>query len=183
MVASVEGNAMPFPSSSPTPPRSRLDSNGRPMDAAARARINSRVSFADVPRPSTDRRRNVDAEKQALRNSARNHSGGDDFGIDLGDAYPALALMRVKSGEGFEGVQFPTTDSPLTPTRDFLPPAKKPEYFDSMTNPGLGGRTPDEMLKAYAAAVGSNEKEKAQEPSSSTGVIASMRRFTGLWKK
>jgi hypothetical protein len=87
--------------------------------------------------------------------------------------------MRVKSGEGLEGVAFPTGDSPLTPTREFLPPAKKDEYFDGMPSSGLGGGTPDEMLRAYAAAMGT-EKE---EPGSSGGVVASLKRFTGLWKK
>jgi len=90
--------------------------------------------------------------------------------------------MRVKSEEGLEGVAFPTGDSPLTPTREFLPPAKKGEYFDGMPSSELGGRTPDEMLKAYAAAMGS-EKEGAQEPSSSRGVVTSLKRFTGLWRK
>jgi hypothetical protein len=81
-----------------------------------------------------------------------------------------------------EGVAFPTGDSPLTPTREFLPPAKKGEYFDGMPSSGIGGGTPDEMLRAYAAAMG-NEKEGAEEPSSSRGVVASLKRFTGLWKK
>ena len=90
--------------------------------------------------------------------------------------------MRVKSGEASEEVAFPTGNSPLTPTREFLPPAKKGEYFDGMPGSGLGERTPDEMLRAYAAAMGS-EKEGAQEPSSSRGVVASLKMFTGLWRK
>lgn len=86
--------------------------------------------------------------------------------------------MRVKSGDG---VAFPTGESPLTPTREFLPPVKKTDYFEGMPNAGLGGRTPDEMLKAYASAMGNNEKDEAQ--SSSTGVVASLKKFTGLWRK
>ena len=201
---SVEGNGLPFPASTSPVPRSRLDSNGRPIDLTNRNRVTSRVSFADVPRPSGDRRRNQsDAEKQALRASARNQSTGDEFAIDFGDAYPALActyyfsrfgvfrlahgcsdtlltVMRVKSGEGLDAVAFPTADSPLTPSRDFLPPIKRTDYFDAMPNPALGGRTPDEMLKAYASAMGSNEKDGAQEQSSSTGIL---KKFTGLWRK
>jgi hypothetical protein len=87
---SMDGSAVPFPSSSNNPPvpRNRLESNGRSVDAAHRARVNSRVSFAEVSR---DRRRNPDAEKQNLRESVHNHGTGDELGIDLGDAYPALA--------------------------------------------------------------------------------------------
>jgi len=92
LAVSMDGNAVPFPSSGSAPPipRTRLDSNGRPADASARARISSRVSFAEVSRPSGDRR-NMDAEKQALRASSRNRSTAEDFDIDLKDAYPALA--------------------------------------------------------------------------------------------
>lgn len=177
---SMDGSAVTFPFSiSPPPaPRHRLDSNGCSVDATSRVRVDSRVSFAEVSRD----RRNPDAEKLGLRASAGNYSTGDEFGIDFGDAYPALAMMRVKSGEGLEGVAFPTDDSPLTPTREFLPLAKRNGYFDGTPNSTLGGRTPDEMLKAYAAAMG-NEKEGGQEPSSSTGVVTSLKKFTGLWRK
>lgn len=180
-VISSDGNAVPFPPSGTSPiPRARLDSNGRSIDLAARNRVTSHVSFADAPNPNGDRRRNQ--SDAAVRASARNHSTADDFAIDFGDAYPALALMRVKSGEGIE---FPTGETPLTPTREFLPqPAKKKtEYFDGMPNSGLGGRTPDEMLKAYASAMGNNEKGDAREQGSSTGVIGSIKKFTGLWRK
>lgn len=94
---SVDGAAIPFPPSSTSPiPRSRLDSNGRSVDPASRNRVTSRVSFAEVTRPSGDRRRNQsDAEKQVLRASARNQSTADEFTIDFGDAYPALACTSL----------------------------------------------------------------------------------------
>jgi hypothetical protein len=90
--------------------------------------------------------------------------------------------MRVKSGEGLGEVAFPTDGSPLSPTGEFLPLAKRNEYFGGMPGFALGGRTPDEMLSAYAAAMGI-EKEGDQEPSSSTGVVASLKKFTGIWRK
>jgi hypothetical protein len=88
----VEEKELPFPpSTSPVPvPRPRLHSNGRSMDIATRSRVIS-LSFADAPRPSEDRRRRMDPEKHGIRSSARENSSGDDFAIDFGDAFPALA--------------------------------------------------------------------------------------------
>lgn len=183
IAVSSEDKPLPFPPSAPIP-RPRAQSNGRVMDMATRSRVISHVSFADAPRPSEDRRRNLDPEK-GMRSSARGNSAGDDYAIDFGDALPALALMRVKSGD-FDAIAFPSRDSTaLTPTREFLPSVKKDEYFEGMPSTGLGGRTPDEMLKAYASAMASNEK--SEEPESSGGVagnvLASVKKLTGFWRK
>ena len=93
--------------------------------------------------------------------------------------------MRVKSGDRLDGVAFPSAEAGLTPTREFIPLAKQTDYFEGMHDAGLGGRTPDEMLKAYASAKANNEKPKEQEPSSglSGTVFASVKRLTGLWRK
>lgn len=65
--------------------------------------------------------------------------------------------MRVRSNG--EGVAFPGGEEVLTPTREFVPTG----YFDkeksgNSGNTGIQGRTPDEMLKAYAAQMSGNER-------------------------
>ncbi|PVF99390.1 hypothetical protein CPB86DRAFT_813974 [Serendipita vermifera] len=181
----MDEKAVPFPSASSMPPP-RLDSNGKPIDSAARARVVSKVSFADAPRPSTDRRRNGgDGDRVVIRGTAREHSMAYD--MDFGDALPALALMRLDSHEGKDkGIAFPTGEDSLTPTKEFIPAPKKTEYFDGMPNSGLGGRTPDEMLKAYAAAMATNEKggESSQESGGiGSGVVKSVMKIASFWKK
>jgi len=89
--------------------------------------------------------------------------------------------MRVKSGDGLDAVAFPTADSSLVPTGEFLPLGKK-EHSNGMSKSGFGGRTPDEMLKAYAAAMGNNEKG-GPEKSAGTGIVASLKKLTGIWRK
>jgi hypothetical protein len=89
LVVSSEEKALPFPPSTSPVPRPRLHSNGRSMET--RSRVISRVSFADAPRPSEDRRRHTGPEKHGMRSSARENSSGDEFAIDFGDALPALA--------------------------------------------------------------------------------------------
>jgi hypothetical protein len=87
-------------------------------------------------------------------------SVGDSFAVDF-DSLPALALMRVKSGDGLEGS---APESPFTPTREFIP-GSKDDYLSARkgTGAGISGRTPDEMLKAYAAAMAGEKGELGQE--------------------
>jgi hypothetical protein len=198
----ADEKALPFPSSS-SMPRPRLDSNGKPIDNAARARVISKVSFADAPRPSTDRRKNGgDGDRVVVRGAARENSTAYD--MDFGDALPALArkyrnisyshhthiyfhpVMRMDSGHNTNAIAFPTGEESLTPTREFLPTPKKTEFFDGMPKSGLGGRTPDEMLKAYAAAMAANEKGGDQPQESGgigSGVMKSVMKITSFWKK
>jgi hypothetical protein len=91
LAISPEENALPFPPSTSPVARPRLHSNGRSTDINTRSRVISHVSFADAPRPSEDRRRHMAPEKRGMRSSARENSSGDDFAIDFGDAFPALA--------------------------------------------------------------------------------------------
>jgi hypothetical protein len=89
--------------------------------------------------------------------------------------------MRVKSGDG---LAFPSGELALTPTRDFIPPANQNDYFEGMPNTGLGGHTPDEMLKAYASAMANNHAEEQEQSSGLSGtVFASVKRLTGLWRR
>lgn len=161
-------------------PRPLVDSNGRPYD---RARVGSRVSFADVPQLQ-NLRRTADPEKMAVRTSGRERSNGSEYNVDFADAYPALALMRVKSNG--DGITFPGGEEVLTPTRDFVPPS----YFDQEKSGnhgnGIQGRTPDEMLKAYAAQMSNNEKgESSGAGGIGAGIMKSV--FGGVkkfgWRK
>ncbi|KAG9054493.1 hypothetical protein FS842_004977 [Serendipita sp. 407] len=196
---SIDGTSLrTFPTS--PDPRQRADSYGamrspiprnRNDSATSRARVASRVSFADVPipRPSGDR----GAVPPHMRTS-RTMSTTGDFTVDF-DALPALALMRVKSEEGLNGVAFPSGDgSSLTPTREFIPPMKREGQSASQqgNGAGLSGRTPDEMLKAYAAAMAGERGEYGQEmemglrkdaTADQGGVFASMKKFTERWRK
>lgn len=147
--------------------------------------MTSRVSFADTPRPNERRWNHADAEK----NGVGRVSVGDAFAVDF-DSLPALALMRVKSGEGLEGS---APDSPFTPTREFIP-GSKDDHLGARQGTGIGGRTPDEMLKAYAAAMAGEKGELGQEMEMGTargqmrprqeeesgGIFSSVRK---LWRK
>lgn len=178
--------------------RPRADSNGRPYDPTTRARVGSRVSFADVPQLQ-HLKRSADPEKVAMRTSGRERSHGSDYNVDFADAYPALArecrtpstiscftisssylltphlVMRVQSNG--DAIAFPGGEEVLTPTRDFVPNG----YFDQEKSSNTGnpviGRTPDEMLKAYAAQMSGNEKDTS---GSSGGIMKSV--FGGVLK-
>lgn len=174
----IQRSRLDSSNSGPTP-RTRLDS------ATGRGRVTSRVSFADTPRPNERRWNHADAEK----NGVGRVSVGDAFAVDF-DSLPALALMRVKSGEGLEGS---APDSPFTPTREFIP-GSKDDHLGARQGTGIGGRTPDEMLKAYAAAMAGEKGELGQEMEMGTargqmrprqeeesgGIFSSVRK---LWRK
>jgi hypothetical protein len=83
--------------------------------------------------------------------------------------------MRVQSNG--DAIAFPGGEEVLTPTRDFVPNG----YFDQEKSSNTGnpviGRTPDEMLKAYAAQMSGNEKDTS---GSSGGIMKSV--FGGVLK-
>lgn len=92
--------------------------------------------------------------------------------------------MRMKSGDGLNAVAFPTSEVGLTPTREFIPPANQNDYFEGMPNNGLGGRTPDEILKAYASTMANSHVEEQERSAGLSGtVFASVKRLTGFWRK
>ena len=171
----VQRTRLDSSNSGPTP-RARLDSTN------SRGRVTSRVSFADVPPRLTERKWNhADGEKPPVLGRV---SVADSFAVDF-DSLPALAcefilpplykvftdirmlVMRVQSGDGLEGTE---TKSPFTPTREFIPGSKE-DYLSARqaTGTGISGRTPDEMLKAYAAAMAGEKGEFGQEMEMGSG--------------
>jgi hypothetical protein len=93
--AATPGMAFPTFTAPSTPvtdsaqPRTRLDSQGRPLEAASRARVASRVSFADV----------LNERARTQSNLSKNRlvdPGSDEYGLEMQDALPALARESLR---------------------------------------------------------------------------------------
>lgn len=93
--------------------------------------------------------------------------------------------MRTNPGDSTGALN----EHPLTPTSNFIPSSRagflsgNPNYFPG-SRVGINGQTPDEMMKAYAAAM-AQEKERANANNGiASSVFGTVRRFgASLWKK
>ena len=160
-------------------PRTRVDSEARPLENASRARVGSHVSFAD------DRRR---TQSNLSRYRMMDSASFDGYGLEMQDALPALAreslhffsplicfriltsnlqfllplVMRTNSNELAQGgAAFPSSDGGhiLGPRAQFMSSEYSPgsgsrgsvgSYFGSAPF-AEHGESPDDALRRIAA--------------------------------